>query len=170
MNACHGVRMQQPAEKRSLHETDSTAVETANERTKKKRNRTLAHEAAFLENLPLSRRYSKSYMHRDNVSFVTVAPSTHFVITTSNDGIVKFWKKRKIGIEFARQYRAHVEPIIDVSLSCDSTLYATLSSDKTVKVFDVIDSDMINFFSLSFAPRAFAWAYQPGQAKLLLVM
>ena len=33
---------------------------------------------------------------------------TDFIITTSIDGFIKFWKKQPRGIEFVKQYRAHV--------------------------------------------------------------
>ncbi len=34
--------------------------------------------------------------------------STDFIITTSVDGHIKFWKKQPRGIEFVKQYRAHL--------------------------------------------------------------
>lgn len=34
--------------------------------------------------------------------------SSDFIITTSVDGVLKFWKKQATGIEFVKQYRAHV--------------------------------------------------------------
>jgi len=78
-------------------------------------------------------------MHRDALSFVIVTPSTDFVITTSVDGVVKFWKKQAVGIEFVKQYRGHLGPVSCVSASADGTMFASASNDKSVKIFDVIN-------------------------------
>ena len=51
--------------------------------------------------------YERSYMHRDHVTHVLTTP-TDFVITASRDGQVKFWKKRFEGVEYIKQYRAHL--------------------------------------------------------------
>jgi peptidylprolyl isomerase domain and WD repeat-containing protein 1 len=34
--------------------------------------------------------------------------STGFIITTSVDGHVKFWKKKDVGIEFVKHFKAHL--------------------------------------------------------------
>lgn len=34
-----------------------------------------------------------------------------FVLTASEDGYIKFWKKQDIGIEFAKQFKAHMGPV-----------------------------------------------------------
>lgn len=53
----------------------------------------LEFESLYLENLPSSETYERSYMHRDVVSHVVVT-KTDFVITASQDGHLKFWKKQ----------------------------------------------------------------------------
>ena len=104
----------------------------------KKRKRTLAHESLYLSHLPSASRYYKSFMHRDTLTRVNVTPHpTNFVITASVDGHVKFWKKQEEGIEFVKHYRAHLGPVVGTSVSADGALYASISSDGTVKVFDV---------------------------------
>jgi len=55
------------------------------------------------------------------------------------DGHLKLWKKQETGIEFVKHYRAHLTPITGVSASTDGQLFATVSEDKTVKVFDVVN-------------------------------
>lgn len=97
----------------------------------------LPHEKAYLDRLPSTVRYTKSYMHRDTLSFVTVTPHTDFLITTSVDGVVKFWKKQAVGIEFVKQYRGHLGPVTGVAVSADGSIFVSASSDKTVKVYDV---------------------------------
>lgn len=77
-------------------------------------------------------------MHKEQVSFVTMTPFTDFLITSSVDGVVKFWKKVMDGIEFVKEFRAHVGEIKSVSVSTDGRSFATAGQDKTVKLFDVI--------------------------------
>lgn len=75
---------------------------------------------------------------------------TNFVITSSADGHLKFWKKQPTGgIEFVKHYRTHLSPIVNLSVSEDGLSLASLGADqggKTVeglevkgsaKVFDV---------------------------------
>jgi peptidylprolyl isomerase domain and WD repeat-containing protein 1 len=64
---------------------------------------------------------------------------TDFLITTSTDGHLKFWKKQDIGIEFVKHYRAHLAPVIGVSASADGQLFASAAEDGSAKVFDVIN-------------------------------
>ena len=105
----------------------------------------LAHEKAYLDRLPSSTRYTKSFMHRDTLAYVTVTPFTDFIITTSVDGVVKFWKKEAVGIEFVKQYRGHLGPVTSVSVSADGLIFVSASSDKTIKIFDVINFGMSNW-------------------------
>ena len=100
-------------------------------------------------------------MHRDNINFVVVT-KTDFVITCSNDGHVKFWKKLPDGIEFVKHFRAHLHPITSLSANVMGTLACTSSTDKNVKVFDVINFDMINMIKLDFTPSCTCWIYKGG--------
>jgi len=100
-------------------------------------------------------------MHRDNINFVLVT-KTDFVITCSNDGHVKFWKKIGEGIEFIKHFRAHLFPITSLTVNVMGTLACTSSTDKNVKVFDVINFDMINMIKLDFTPSCTCWIYKAG--------
>ena len=71
----------------------------------------LEFESAHLDSLPSAQMYESSYMHRDQLSHVEVAQAADFIITGSVDGHIKFWKKRQQGIEFAKQFRAHLGAI-----------------------------------------------------------
>jgi len=64
---------------------------------------------------------------------------TDFLITTSIDGHLKFWKKQDTGIEFVKHYRAHLAPVVGVSASADGQLFASVAEDGSAKVFDVIN-------------------------------
>ena len=105
---------------------------------KKKKRRVLPYEKLYISALPSSQRYSKSLMHKEQLSFVTFTPITDFLITSSMDGVVKFWKKGAVGIESVKEFRAHAGEIRAVSVSSDGRSFATAGSDKTVKIFDVV--------------------------------
>ena len=77
-------------------------------------------------------------MHKDQLSFVTITPSTDFLITSSLDGVVKFWKKVAVGIESVKEFKAHTGEIKNVSVSQDGRSFASAGADKTIKIFDVI--------------------------------
>lgn len=95
----------------------------------------LEFEQQYLASLPLADMYEKSYMHRDTVVAVAVAPGPDFIITASVDGHIKFWKKQPQGIEFAKHFKAHLGPITGLAVSADGSLCASISSaDKSVKV------------------------------------
>lgn len=109
----------------------------------KKKRRKLPYEKLYVSALPVSPRYSKSLMHKDQLSFVTITPLTDFLITSSIDGVVKFWKKVAVGIESVKEFRAHIGEIKNVSVSQDGRSFATAGADKTIKIFDVITFGMI---------------------------
>lgn len=113
----------------------------------KKKRRKLPFEKVYINALPVSARYSKSLMHKDQLSFVTVAPYTDFVITSSVDGYVKFWKKMAEGIEFVKEFLAHPGEIRGVTVSADGRSFATAGLDKTVKIFDVITFGRLGMYN-----------------------
>ncbi|KAF8319014.1 hypothetical protein DL93DRAFT_2053995 [Clavulina sp. PMI_390] len=135
----------------------------------KKKRKVLPHEQLFLDHLPSADRYSKSFMHRDVLNFVEVA-KTDFIITTSVDGHLKIWKKQEIGIEFVKHYRAHSVPISAIAVSADGQLCASMAEDGSVKVFDVVNFDMINMMKLDFVPLTCCWVHKRGQAQSLLAI
>lgn len=100
-------------------------------------------------------------MHRDNISFV-IGTKTDFIITASCDGHVKFWKKNEDGIEFVKHFRAHLQPITSLTTNVMGTMLCTSSTDKSVKIFDVINFDMINMIRLDFTPLTTCWIYRAG--------
>jgi len=135
----------------------------------KKRKAVNANELTLLENLPAADRYEKSYMHRAQIVFTTVTKS-HFIITCSIDGHVKFWKKQDGGIEFVKDYRAHLGDITAVDASPDGLRFATCALDQKVKVFDVINFDMINMIDLGYTPSHLKWVYSGGSIIMKLAV
>jgi len=129
----------------------------------KKKKKYLEYEHVYLENLPCGTNYERSFMHRDVVTKVLVT-KTDFVITSSQDGHIKFWKKNEVGVEFVKHFRAHLGTINDICVNETGTLLATLASDKAMKVYDVVNFDMINMFKLDYAPKTGCWLDKPGDA------
>ncbi len=69
-----------------------------------------------------------------------------------------------MGIEFVKHFRAHLSPIQQLAVNTTGVLLATLASDKAVKVFDVVNFDMINILQLDYIPAAAAWIHRAGAA------
>ena len=107
----------------------------------------------ILNNLPMSHFYTKSYMHKDFIDHIISSPKTDFIFTSSTDGIIKFWKKKYIGIEFVKQFKSHPNKITGLSISFDGLFLCSCSvKDEYLKIYDIINVDMINFIKLTFFP------------------
>lgn len=131
--------------------------------------RPLQFEQAYLDTIPSANMYEKSYMHRDVVTHVAVS-SADFFITGSDDGHLKFWKKKPIGIEFAKHFRSHLGPIEGIAVSVDGLLCCTISNDHSVKIYDVVNYDMMVMIRLPFIPGAAEWVYKQGDVKARLAI
>lgn len=115
----------------------------------------------YLNSLPSAGLYEKSYMHRTKVTRIVSSTVTDFIATGSEDGYVKLWKKRFQGIEFVKQFRAHVGNVSCLSMSHEgSRLASASSSDQTVKVFDVLSFDMIDMHRLSYNPLTIEFVHK----------
>jgi len=108
--------------------------------------------------------YEKSYMHQDVLTHVLVT-SSDYVVTGSQDGHLKFWKKMPQGIEFVKHFRAHLTAIMDVAVTVDGLYLATVGADRGLKLFDVIAFDMVKMIELPYTPRCCAWIYRPGETE-----
>ncbi|KAH8731489.1 peptidyl-prolyl cis-trans isomerase-like protein [Phaeosphaeriaceae sp. PMI808] len=128
----------------------------------KKKKRRLPYEKLYVAALPTAQRYYKSLMHREQLCFTTLTPHTDFLITSSIDGVVKFWKKDFGGIEFVKEFRAHTGEIRSVNVSADGRSFATAGSDNTVKIFDVVTFDLLAMLSLDYSPKAVCWIHGRG--------
>jgi peptidylprolyl isomerase domain and WD repeat-containing protein 1 len=132
-----------------------------------KRAKVLEHEHLFTQELPNTDQYETSLMHRDVVNYCFVT-KTDFLITTSIDGHVKFWKKVEKGVEFVKHFRAHLGLICTADVTFDGRSFASASVDKFIKVFDVITFDMINMIKLDYLPNSVCWVNRPSKALTLL--
>ncbi|GLJ43882.1 hypothetical protein SUGI_0914730 [Cryptomeria japonica] len=131
--------------------------------------RPLQFEQAYLDSLPSAQMYEKSYMHRDVVTHVAVS-SADFFMTGSCDGHIKFWKKKPSGIEFVKHFRSHLGPIEGLAVSADGLLCCTISDDHSVKIYDVVNYDMMVMISLPFVPGTVEWVFKQGDAKAKLAI
>ena len=138
--------------------------------TRKKKRRVLPHERLYLSALPKSSRYSRSLMHQEPLCFVAITPLTDFLVTTSEDGVVKFWKKMDQGIEFVKQYKPHSSEIVSLSVSADGRCLATAAADCSVKIFDVESFDMLAIMSLGYALKTLCWVHKKGASVPLLAV
>ncbi|KAK8808396.1 hypothetical protein WA158_008297 [Blastocystis sp. Blastoise] len=126
------------------------------------KRRKLEHEDLYKQNLPSAYMYEKSYMHRDTITHVITSPITQFIITASVDGHVKFWKKVPVGIEFVKHYKSHKEAVTGLCCSMNGQYCLSHSSDKTLKIYDILTFDMICYIELLCIPQASCWTYQEG--------
>ncbi|KAL3272238.1 hypothetical protein HHI36_022721 [Cryptolaemus montrouzieri] len=131
--------------------------------SKPKKRKILPFEHLYLDNLPSAEAYERSYMHRDTITHCLVT-ATDYIITASCDGHIKFWKKMEIGIEFVKHFRSHLGPITKVAVNVEGTLFCSASSDKSLKIFDVVNFDMINMMRLEYVPSVIEWIHAPGDA------
>ena len=116
-----------------------------------KRARNVASDA--FNKMPVARRYEKSFMHRDEVSYILVSQKYGLVFTASVDGYLKFWKKGQVGIEFIKTFKAHTGKITGMALTANEERLVTVcAQEQTVKLFDVQNFDVIHFMRLGFAP------------------
>ncbi|RKF73590.1 Peptidyl-prolyl cis-trans isomerase cyp15 [Golovinomyces cichoracearum] len=150
--------------------SDDMGPQLPSENAPKRKRRKLPYEKLYISALPKSTRYSKSLMHKEQLAFVTMTPSTDFLITSSIDGAVKFWKKVSEGIEFVKEYRAHIGDIKSVSISTDGRWFATAGADKTVKIFDVVTFDLLSMILMEFTPRCVCWIHKKGASQALLAV
>ncbi|XP_067011053.1 peptidylprolyl isomerase domain and WD repeat-containing protein 1 [Anabrus simplex] len=144
-------------------------VSANTEPPKRKKLKVLKYEHLYLEHLPCAESYERSFMHRDVVTHILVT-KTDFIITGSCDGQIKFWKKSEDSIEFVKHFRSHLGAIQDLVANTNGTLLCSISVDKSLKVFDVINFDMINMMKLNYTPACCQWIHCPGDAIFALAV
>ena len=109
-------------------------------------------------------------MHRDQLAFVNVTPHTDFLLTSSVDGVVKFWKKTVADVESVKEFKAHQGEIKSVSVSQDGRSFATAGSDKTIKIFDVVNFDLLAILNFERVARIVCWVHKKGASLPLLAV
>lgn len=158
--------MSEENENKRSHDSEDSDSEgligpSLSEASQPKKRKKLQHEHLYLENLPCAESYERSYMHRDVITHCLVT-STDFIITASCDGHLKFWKKVETGIEFVKHFRSHLGLITKIAVNIEGTLLCSASSDKSLKIFDVLNFDMINMMRVDYVPYQVEWIHGPG--------
>ena len=159
-----------PAEGASDSEDDDIGPALPSAEAPKKKRRKLPYEKQYIAALPKSSRYSKSLMHRDQLSFCNFTPHTDFLITSSVDGYVKFWKTVSGGIEFVKEFKAHNGEIKSVTVSADGRSFATAGTDGTVKIFDVETFDLLAMIEPEVPPKCVCFVHGTGSSYPLLAV
>ncbi|KAI9690635.1 MAG: hypothetical protein M1820_009942 [Bogoriella megaspora] len=136
----------------------------------KKKRRKLPHEKLYVAALPASPRYSKSLMHKNQLDFTTFTPNTEFLITSSSDGVIKFWKKTTGDIEFVKEFKAHTGEVKSVNVSADGRSLASAGADNTIKIFDVASFDLLTILKLEFTPKSLCWVHRKSASIPLLAV
>ncbi|KAL1482991.1 hypothetical protein MTO96_033432 [Rhipicephalus appendiculatus] len=111
------------------------------EAAKPKKAKFLPFERVYLDNLPCAEAYEKSYMHRDIV--------THVIVTKT---------------EFRDHGETHLGNVQDIATNSTGLFLCSVSNDKSLKVFDVVNFDLINMMKLPYVPGRCEWVYGPGDA------
>lgn len=158
----------------SNQQQEGTISQQSNEDTNddrpSKKLKILKHEDVYIRNLPSCEAYEKSYMHRDVITHVCIT-RTQFLITASVDGVIKFWKKSSNSIEFVKNFKSHAGPVEDISVTPSGSELASISrKDKSVKIFDIVNFDMINMFTLDFEPKCIEWVSQEATGGTNLII
>lgn len=138
-----------------------TADEPTDDEPPRKQPKVLPFESTYLRSIPAAAQYEKSFMHRDVITHV-IATETDFIITASVDGHLKFWKKKYAeGVEFVKHFRCHMSSFSDLAVNFNGKLLATVcEQDKSVKIFDIDNFDMINILRLDITPKIACWIHQ----------
>jgi len=138
--------------------------------TKPKKKKVLKNAHVYLENLPKGEMYEKSFMHRDVVHLAVCSFATGFLVTGSEDGHVKFWKKQYEGIEFVKHYRAHLSKLLAMVMSQDGRLLATIGEDCALKLFEVTSFDMTCMIKLKFKPLQVEFVHKKNSPSSLVAV
>eukprot|EP01116_Phalansterium_solitarium_P000562 TRINITY_DN1038_c0_g1_i1.p1 TRINITY_DN1038_c0_g1~~TRINITY_DN1038_c0_g1_i1.p1 ORF type:complete len:621 (+),score=197.52 TRINITY_DN1038_c0_g1_i1:105-1967(+) len=133
----------------------------------KKKSKKVPFEQLYLDRLPSAELYERSWQHREVVTHCLVT-KTDYIVTGSADGHIKFWKKQPEGIEFVKHFRSHLGPVSGMAASSDGALLCTVSSDKSLKLYDVLSFDMINMLELPDVPSAIEFVSTPADARPLV--
>ena len=75
------------------------------------------NEDSCLNYLPMTNNYSISYLQSDIIDNIFCTNKTDIIFTTSNDGVIQFWKKLPKGIEFLKKFKSHLNKITGNSIN-----------------------------------------------------
>ena len=119
--------------------------------------------ASAASDVPPSNHYEVSYLHRSTVTRAVCSSKHGYVLTASEDGYVKFWKRLSSSsnsgggattaaaagsggggptssrcLEFVKSYTAHIGPVLALVVSQpEGDTAASVGRDGTIKLYDV---------------------------------
>ena len=102
-------------------------------------------------------------MHKDVVNNIISSSESEYVVTVSVDGHIKFWKKVYSLVDFVKNFKAHNGLITGTSISKNNHLLCTVGFDKTLKIFDLFNCDLLISLKLPFVPICCEFIPQKGK-------
>lgn len=153
-------RQQQDQEEEEEEIKSRVILANAGSNTQKKRNIVNSNpkiNTYALRDIPLeSAHYEVSLMHRSIVTRIVYSEAHGYVLTASNDGVTKFWKRlvynpnsssstnldRNKCLEFVKSYQAHASSILSLCLDTRGDTAATVGLDNTIQIYDISSFDI----------------------------
>lgn len=140
--------------------------------------------------IPLSSHYQVSYAHKAVVTFVEYSLKHDMVLTASQDGIIKFWKRtsptsssaltvdsikaaESYGqcVEFIKSYIAHTAPPTALTMSQpDGDVAASVGEDNIIKFYDVGGFDVSGMIRIAESYQCGGSATFVGEDQTLLAV
>lgn len=110
--------------------------------------------ASSLWDIPTSAHYRVSFAHRAVVTKVVTSLKHGYVITASDDGIVKFWKRQPATgetacLEFVKSFTAHNGAVLALAVEHGGDTAASVGSDNCIKLYDVSTFDVTGMIKAS---------------------
>lgn len=107
-------------------------------------------------------------MHKDQLFSTTFTPYTDFLITSSVDGQVSFWKKGAGGehVEFVKEFKAHTDEVTGTNVSWDGRSFASCGKDNTIKIWDVVTFDLLTVINVEKPPTCVCWVHGRGSSGM----
>jgi peptidylprolyl isomerase domain and WD repeat-containing protein 1 len=112
-----------------------------------------------LRDIPLDcAHYEVSLMHRSIVTRIVYSEAYGYIVTASNDGVTKFWKRLAATgnlngtssisssntkcLEFVKSYQAHTSSILSLCVDTTGDTAATVGFDNTIQIYDISSFDI----------------------------
>jgi len=117
------------------------------EETKKKKKTLFYHQ-----DIPGSTHYHVSWMHAHIITCAAHSAKHGYVMTASQDGIVKFWKRLEIGssdehqqqqpcLEFVKSFTAHTQAVQALAVDPEGDTLCSVGADGLLKFYDISTFD-----------------------------
>ena len=129
------------AKRRREHQGQPTTTTTCSTT-----NNSSVMERYALQEIPLGvAHYEVSWMHRSIVTRMAYSDAYGYILTCSNDGVCKFWKRLVAApncLEFVKSYQAHKSSILSLSVDASHSTAATVGIDNTIQIYDISSFDI----------------------------